>query len=174
MARNDFMPRFTITATSFLFMPYGRRYYRPRVVNRDKYSIEQSAGEISTTGEGVIDAVADIVPSADLQGMRKVKHITLSLSGTYSSSSTNSVIYWAIVYVPAGTTPNALNVNGQALYEPNQFVMNCGIMDADAGPNRISSPVSRNLNSGDKICLIIKAPNNSFYKYVAKYAVTLQ
>ena len=39
------------------------------------------------------------------------------------------------------------------MYEPNQFVMNCGVIDPTAGPIRIYSPISRNLNDGDKISL---------------------
>ena len=39
------------------------------------------------------------------------------------------------------------------MYEPNQFVMNCGVVDPSAGPIRFTSPVSRNLNDGDSIYL---------------------
>ena len=155
-------------------MPYGRRYYRRKIVNRDKYSVEQTAGSIEL-GEDVSDGVVDVVPSADLQGMRKVKHLTVSMGTTGAAG--HSVLYWALVYVPNGTLPNTITPAGHSMYEPNQFVMNCGIVDFDAGPVRISSPVSRNLNSGDKICLVIKSTNPALvglYQYVVKYAVTLQ
>ena len=69
-------------------------------------------------------------------------------------------MYWAIVYVPQGTTPNAINIATAAstpgMYEPNQFVMNCGVVDGTAGPIRFSSPVGRNLNDGDSIYLLIR------------------
>ena len=42
------------------------------------------------------------------------------------------------------------------MYEPNQFVMNCGVVDGTAGPIRFSSPVGRNLNDGDSIYLLIR------------------
>ena len=42
------------------------------------------------------------------------------------------------------------------MYEPNQFVMNCGIVDPTAGPIRFGSPISRNLNDGDAIYLIVR------------------
>ena len=42
------------------------------------------------------------------------------------------------------------------MYEPNQFVMNPGVIDPTAGPIRIYSPISRNLNDGDKISLLIR------------------
>ena len=59
------------------------------------------------------------------------------------------------MYVPQGTTVGSINVTTSAsaagMYEPNQFVMNCGIADPTAGPIRFSSPVARNLNDGDAI-----------------------
>ena len=62
------------------------------------------------------------------------------------------------------------------MYEPNQFVMNCGVFDFSGGPLRITSPVSRNLNSGDSIALIMSNPGSAAttISYVVKYAVTLQ
>ena len=32
--------------------------------------------------------------------------------------------------------------NSGSMYEPNQFVMNCGVVDPSAGPIRMSSPIS--------------------------------
>ena len=52
----------------------------------------------------------------------------------------------ALNIATAGATPSSM-------YEPNQFVMNCGVIDPTAGPIRIYSPISRNLNDGDKISL---------------------
>ena len=52
-------------------------------------------------------------------------------------------MYWALVYVPQGTSAGNINVITSAtnpgMYEPNQFVMNCGVVDADAGPIRFFS-----------------------------------
>ena len=42
------------------------------------------------------------------------------------------------------------------MYEPNQFVMNCGVVDGTAGPIRFSSPIGRNLNDGDTIYLVVR------------------
>ena len=65
-------------------------------------------------------------------------------------SSAESNLFWALVYVPQGTTAGALNIatagaTPSSMYEPNQFVMNCGVIDPTAGPIRIYSPISRNL-----------------------------
>ena len=58
-----------------------------------------------------------------------------------------------LVYVPQGTTAGSIQLATTAalsdMYEPNQYVMNCGIVDPTAGPIRFSSPISRNLNNGD-------------------------
>ena len=88
--------------------------------------------------------------------MRKIKHLTVSVA----SETNNGAFYWALVYVPQGTTPGNLTVNiitgTTGMYEPNQFVMNCGVVDPEAGPIRFTSPVSRNLNDGDAIYLLVK------------------
>jgi len=60
--------------------------------------------------------------------MRKVKHLTVNLAVNGATD-----IFWALVFVPEGYNPNALfpagTVNGSAMYEPNQYVMNCGVVD---------------------------------------------
>ena len=60
------------------------------------------------------------------------------------------------------------------MYEPNQFVMNCGIADSTAGPIRFSSPISRNLNDGDSIVLAVRSQVAQVLNGVIRYAITLQ
>jgi len=73
--------------------------------------------------------------------MRKVKHLTVNLAVNGATD-----IFWALVFVPEGYNPNALfpagTVNGSAMYEPNQYVMNCGVVDPNAGPTRFTSRIS--------------------------------
>jgi len=164
-----------------------RRSYRP---NRDKYSVENTIYftptaenwtqlEDSDNTQASKQVLIPIVPSTDVQGMRKVKHFTL----TFSSGEDTRVAY-ALVYVPAGYSPNfvsipqegALNVS---LYEPNQYVMSSGILDFTGGPCRIRSPLSRNLNSGDSIALILGVPSGTQngvprMSVNVQYAITLQ
>ena len=116
-----------------------------------------------------------IVPGTDVEGMRKIKHLTVSVA----SETNNGAFYWALVYVPQGTTPGNLAVNiitgTTGMYEPNQFVMNCGVVDPEAGPIRFTSPVSRNLNDGDAIYLLVKNTNVDgpiTYNAVVRYAIT--
>jgi len=53
--------------------------------------------------------------------------------------------------------------------------MNSGLVDPNAGPVRFSSRISRNLNSGDRIYLVVELqPANIAVKGVVRYAVTLQ
>ena len=141
-----------------------------------KYSVEQSAFTESVTASNQ-SATLVVAPVAS-QGMRKVKHLTLSLA-SQGSVSTALDIYWALVYCPEGTNPNTITVAsvvGQStpLYEPNQFVMACGVMDFSAGPQRITCPLSRNLNSGDRVFLIMANPTaNTINLYgVVRYAIS--
>ena len=151
------------------------RYYRKsyRGVSRggrDKYSVEQQAGSVSATGAQQTNIA--VVPSTAIQGMRKVKHLTVSMS---SADAQLESCFWALVYVPQGTAPSTMSfTGGTGMYEPNQFVMNCGVMDLTAGPARIHSPVSRNLNSGDSIYLLLVPLSSGLVNYVVRYAVTLQ
>ncbi len=84
-----------------------RRYARRqnwRSSNRDKYSVETTAGRIPTTNtatNGLYQSATAIVPPTTIQGMRKVKHITISLTDVKDTEE----IFWAIVYVPQGTQP---------------------------------------------------------------------
>ena len=163
----------------------SRRYYRrtPRS-NRDKYSVEQTfikTGQSQTWTQ--VPAVEgstvntyqysiSVIPPTETQGMRKVKHFTLTFAPA------NDMAY-ALVYVPEGYDPNVINypVDGMAIsmYEPNQFVISQGILDSQSGQLRIRSPLSRNLNSGDSIYLILATPaQNNNTTCTVKYAITLQ
>ena len=119
----------------FPTMPYYRRpFKRARYGKRIKYSIQQKAFQFNATGGQTSGQL--IVPATTLEGMRKVKHITVNLAGLAGQ------FWWAIVYVPQGTTPGSITIgdttSGAAMYEPNQFCMNCGIVDDNAGPIRFS------------------------------------
>jgi len=150
-----------------------KKYYRGKKV---KYSVESTAQTIEVDASGKASTV--VVPSDSIQGMRKVKHLTVSIADL-AGSTASTPLYWALVYVPAGTEANAISIDsGDSMYEPNQFVLNCGVTDFSAGPTRFHSPLARNLNSGDAIYLIIQqAPDtvSTTIKYAAvvKYAITL-
>lgn len=168
-------------------MAYRRYYRRPlgrsRYIRapRNKYSVEQKTFRLvpSATAVNTLYQVSSpVVESVDIQGTRKVKHLTINLTpSNQGGTGTDTIgpIYWALVYVPQGTIPGSLALNA-SMYEPNQYVMNCGVVDPSAGPIRFSSPVSRNLNSGDSIYLLIGGVSYSAtdnYYGTVRYAITL-
>lgn len=129
-----------------------RRYYRRYRRTKRKYSVEQRPLLTSLVASST--TAVQIVPPAMVEGMRKVKNITVNLT---PESDDPFILTWALVYVPEGTPVGSLNLSSQTstLYEPNQFVMNCGVADPTAGPIRFFTPLSRNLNSGDAIYLLL-------------------
>lgn len=152
---------------------------RRRIVrgSRDKYSVEHKAGNVATeaaTGDGGVV----IVPATSTEGMRKVKHVVVNLAANDVAGTFDRSLFWAIVYVPQGTTANPLQIDSGTMYEPNQYVMGSGVADFAGGPLRIHCRLSRNLNSGDAIYLIIHKSNpanvSSTYQYAVSYAITLQ
>ena len=126
-------------------MPYRRRAYkRARYGGRDKYSIHQKAFSFVAQPSPTTTAQL-IVPSSATEGMRKVKHITVNLTPILDQDG--GQIWWALVYVPQGTQVGSIQLATTAaltdMYEPNQYVMNCGIVDPTAGPIRFSTPLSQ-------------------------------
>ena len=160
-------------------MPYyRRRAYKRSRGSRDKYSVHQKAFSFTAAASPTTTAQL-IVPSTATEGMRKVKHLTVNLTPLGPEGETSS-IWWALVYVPHGTTAGSITLATTAaltdMYEPNQYVMNCGVVDPDAGPIRFSSPISRNLNNGDVIVLLVRHTLGSSIEIrgTCRYAITLQ
>ena len=138
-------------------MTYRRAYKRPRYGKRDKYSIQQKAATAVVSANQT--SVVDIVPPSLTEGMRKVKHLTVNLT-QIASGDAESNLFWALVYVPQGHRQAASTSQqaaaASAACTNHQFVMNCGVVDPTAGPIRMHSPISRNINDGDKISLLIR------------------
>ena len=159
----------------FFGMPYYRRpYKRPRYGKATKYSVQQKAVELTTVND-TSTAKVEIVPGTDVEGMRKVKHLTVTVAPEITDGAN---FYWALVYVPQGTTPGDINISGTlstGMYEPNQFVMNCGVVDPNAGPIRFTSPIARNLNDGDAIYMLVRNTTGGTQQYncVVRYAISL-
>ena len=156
----------------------ARRSFSRKGVKRARFSVE-NVGVNITTPEELTNLLHQtgtvIVPSTDVEGTRTVKHLTISLS-TSTTSTGNADVWWALVFVPEGYSPNPLfqgstNLRG-SMYEPNQFVMGCGYIDPEAGPIRITSRVARNLQSGDSIALVIGSRLATVsYTGVVSYAI---
>ena len=167
-----------------------RRYYKRPRVNKDKYSVEQTIIRTTTTDTWSPIETAEqisyqvqypVVPAIETQGMRKVKHFQLTFTNGAAANTTAEPIYYALVYAPGGYSPNNLQLGPPgfpfAAYEPNQYVLSQGWLDFDGGPLRINTPLSRNLNSGDAIALVIGCFSQSTairYNISVRYAITLQ
>ena len=95
-----------------------KRYNRRPYSNKDKYSVEQTtfltasvANWVGYTDTGLTDTLQTsliVVPSIDSGGMRKVKHLTISLSNAGNDAMP---LWWAIQYVPAGYEPQKLRIS---------------------------------------------------------------
>ena len=117
-----------------------------------------------------------LVPSTTVQGTRKVKNMTLSIS----ASSLATPMVGAVVYVPAGTNCStiahpAANGDPASLYEPNQNVIQQFVLnpvEADSLVNttvqRFRTRLARNLESGDEIRLVLSPLYASDSAYDAK------
>lgn len=178
------MPRRYTTTTRRV-----RRYARA-VANRAKYSIETTTSNqalSAMTADGTtLYGIASVVAPTTIQGMRKVKHMQVSMCLQHLAAAYNlaggAPILWALVYVPAGQATVPAPSTSGSIYEPNQFVIASGIADADAGPIRINTPLARNLNSGDAIVLtyrilnggaVLTADGDASIVTMTRYAITL-
>ena len=127
--------------------PTKRVYYKRKTRH---YSVENRFFSV-TLAQGQ-STTQVIVPPTTTEGKRKIAHLTIS--GTWGGQAAG--VIWALMYIPQGMVVPGFNLtSGGSILEPNQYVMSTGTFDADAGPVRISSRVSRILHSGDEIVLIV-------------------
>lgn len=147
----------------------GGRGYAPRyaraAASRDKYSVENKAVLIrydqAVVSGSDLTGSFDVVPSTAVEGMRKVKHLTVSLTNTATAAAgvaniDHFPVMWMLFYLPSGVAAPVVPLGQQVgvdLNAANQFVMASGLADPNAGPIRITTPLARNLNSGDSILL---------------------
>ena len=149
------MPRTTTTR--------ARRAYGPR----KKYSLARTCctQSLVCNAAGAMGAqkTVAIVPSAAAQGKRKCKNfdINLACSAATSDQQDGTLIYYALVYVPAGTTAATLSsTSGTELYTPAANVLAAGIYDVAEGTGfRVRTRLARNLNAGDEIQLVLRGTN---------------
>ena len=138
----------------------SRRTSIKRTFAKSKWSHENKGCLIELPTEnptnGLYQSGSNIVPATTTQGTRTVGNFTITIPVQGTSSAE---IFWALVYVPQGTSTNTLFATSQSIegsmYEPNQFVLASGISDTYAGPIRIHTRMKRVLHSGDFISLIV-------------------
>lgn len=152
-------------------MSSRRTVYKPRY-KKVRYSNETTSlncsSSVDANTQPTIPVYSDtgakgliLVAPTNIQGTRKVKNMTLSVS----SAGNNVPLLCSVVYVPQGTsasnlTPSSDNETGASLYEPNQnvimqFVMN-PVVSTNTGSNVqvFRTKLARNLDSGDKIVFV--------------------
>lgn len=161
---------------------YRRKSYRiSRPLKAVKYSSETYAAANSTTFAANTLYKSTAIPQTDVLGTRKCKNFTLTIC---TKSSEVIPMYFALVFVPQGTTASNLNVGDQidagvltpaSYYEPNQNVILQGFVDA-AQVYRFKTRLARNLNSGDTIQLIWRPFANftgdCLFSYTLNYAMS--
>lgn len=168
---------YPVRRTNNYYPRYSYRNYRSQ-----KYSNETIAfnADLTATVDGganwpfneeTSEKGVTIVPPTDILGNRKVKNFTLKVT----ANGNDDQIFGALVYVPEGTDPSSILCTGkvQSMYEPNQNVILTFVIppnvqrDVDGLITQMSAPtqivvtsrLARNLNTGDKIVLIMSSPN---------------
>lgn len=101
-------------------------------------------------------------------GTTTIKNIRIVAN---AGSATTQAVFWAIVYVPAGTTAGTLTpaaTGNNPLYQAQQFIMAIGsfIADTDAVPINIFTPLARKCNPNDSIQFISVGTNAAAYQMV--------
>ena len=154
---------------SQIFYEMAKRYFKSvKSVQKANWSRENTSIFVQSTNQTF---GTNIIPATTVQGIRTVGNFTITLTG---GTDTSNPIYWALVYAPQGqTTANLTVTDGQPLYEPNQYVIACGVNDPTAGPIRINSRMKRKLNSGDFVSLLMFTgqDNGPVYRGVVSYSV---
>ena len=144
-----------------------RRYAITRPLKTTKYSNETFGA--AADNQWLINAkyISTCIPAATTLGTRKCKNFTLTILIKGGVNDVNKPIFFALVFVPEGTSPSALNLGNQlsptesgdtalvstSYYEPNQNVILQGFVDSTQ-VYRFKTRLARNLNSGDTICLV--------------------
>ena len=162
----NFEFKFQLVSNFFILVIMARKYsVKSRYYKKANYSRENTGFQITlpaAASNGIFQNGQVIVAPINTQGERTVGRFTISVP---VSTDIASELYWALVYVPQGTSPNPLfsipgNQTG-SLYEPNQYVMASGVSDNSAGPMRIRTNMKRKLHSGDSIQLIVGATSSA-------------
>ena len=151
---------------------YRRRYSgRYRKSAKQNYQVERPFFQINETGPGGNHVV---IPASNVSGVRKVKNFSIE----FNRASGQSILVWALVYVPAGYGPNALILTGTditTMYKPTQNVIMAGMYDPSdpATTARKSTRLSRLLKEGDCVALVYSTTAAINFRFIVTYAITV-
>lgn len=167
-----------------------RRYAITRPLKTTKYSNETFAAATGQTWNIASYYNSVCIPAAQTLGTRKCKNFTLTIVSKSANADYDKPMYFALVFVPEGTTPNSIRLGStltpgtdttpatlQSLsyYEPNQNVIIQGFVD-NTQVYRFKTRLARNLNSGDTIVLVWR-PFDTYtqaglFSYTLNYAMS--
>jgi len=165
-----------------------RRYTRSGRYTRRVKTVKYSNETYNYAGQYTVNSAQQknywsetLISAIDQQGVRKCKNFELSLTGTpwiQDGTAAHAPMFFALVYVPQGTDPSQITIGNPdacaSLYEPNQNVIMCGVWPSDlTAPFVKKTRLARNLNSGDRIVLVMSVPPFGEGAYVKNIAVTL-
>ena len=149
-----------------------RRFYRryPKSAKKN-YQIMRPYFNVTT---GSQNNFVTVINPATVTGVRKVKNFSIEFS-----SPSEGIVIWALVYVPAGYTPNSLTFTGPnatTIYQPTNNVIMAGMYDPQDPGNtaRRMTRMSRLLKAGDGLALVyssqVDPPN---FRFILTYAIAL-
>lgn len=171
-----------------------RRYSKRSYARRQKYSSESMSAIVPLARLSNNTTVGyDLVPVVATGGMRKIKNLSLRVINI-----TNALLSFAVVYLPEGVAPRGLSVPDLAApidaelhhttitsyYEPNQNVILSGIIEPMVSDSSnppvvtVRNRLARNLNSGDRVVLLVFPSNpsgtlgGSGVQFLLNYAIT--
>ena len=112
---------------------------------------------IATTSASTT-AKVEIVPPTDVEGMRKVKHLTVSLTTAGEDTSESTAFYWARV-CSSGTAPGSSTSHQQEHSQCMNLISlsaNCGVVGSFSWSHKVYFSRVSYLNDGDSIYLLIR------------------
>nr|QCF59311.1 hypothetical protein 2 [Kirkovirus sp.] len=152
-------------------------YYRKTkkgTFKREKYSRQCISDFSELTFTNSMQQTGSIIPSTTVQGQRKVKNMSIDLAvgsttvsgGTPAENGTFSTpVLFAVVYHPEGTVVNEMNTSHLTssgvltqTYVPEQNIIFMRMLSPIEGSIHCQIPLSRNINAGDSIDLIVYHP----------------
>ena len=145
---------------------YAGRYGKSAKKN---YQIQRPYFNVTRAGQNGFETV---ISPATITGVRKVKNFSIEFS-----SPSEGIIIWALVYVPAGYTPNALTLSGPqitTLYQPSNNVIMAGMYDPQDPGNtaRRFTRLSRLLKAGDGLALVYSSQSDPpNFRFILTYAI---
>ena len=137
---------------------------------KKNYQIQNKSANLSFTTSSPLTKSSTmsykVIPSIEIQGVRKAKNFTLTMEGDFHKKEDlkdkNVLINYLLVYHPSGLQIPPIAIpqqNPSELFAANQYVILQGILTPLNSKIQYSK-LARNLNSGDSIDLVLVNPSS--------------